>query len=188
MSSEAANPSRKRQEIVVLRDKGVITLPQQIRLAVDLDVGDQMIVTVDDGRVVLTPARVVPRDHPGVPIEDRPLQPDPDTDKAAGRLERFMDDESFLESLAKPGTPKSATPQDEGPGYGFGPNVQLLSTLPDTIKTAPTAPVKTTGRTTPATLGQPGHVFTGREQTLPFVEGEPQDGQASSLQQEVHLP
>ncbi len=46
-----------------LRKKGVITIPQDIRDQLDLQEGDQLVVAVEDGRIVLTPASVVPDDQ-----------------------------------------------------------------------------------------------------------------------------
>lgn len=79
MNTQDPGSSKKRPEVVVLREKGIITIPQTARNATGLDIGDQIIVTVDGGRIVLTPARVVPRDHPNVRAEDIPLQSDSDT-------------------------------------------------------------------------------------------------------------
>lgn len=85
-----------------MRDKGVVTIPQEIRNRIGLATGDQIIVTVDDGRIVLTPAQTVPRDHPTLRAEDIPLAPDPDADKAAGRGTFYATDEAFLASFDEP--------------------------------------------------------------------------------------
>jgi len=46
-----------------LRRKGVVTIPQQVRDQLDLHEGDNLLVTVEDGRIVLTPAALIPRDQ-----------------------------------------------------------------------------------------------------------------------------
>lgn len=57
---------RKRRPHLVstsLRKKGVVTIPQDIREQLDLQEGDQLVVAVEDGRIVLTPASIVPDDQ-----------------------------------------------------------------------------------------------------------------------------
>lgn len=56
---------RQRPHVVTtaVRKKGVVTIPQEVRKQLDLREGDQVIVTVEDGRVVLIPASVVPDDQ-----------------------------------------------------------------------------------------------------------------------------
>ncbi|MBC9711884.1 AbrB/MazE/SpoVT family DNA-binding domain-containing protein [Streptomyces sp. TRM66268-LWL] len=56
---------RRRPHLVAtpLRKKGVITIPQDIRDQLDLREGDQLVVAVEDGRIILTPASVVPDDQ-----------------------------------------------------------------------------------------------------------------------------
>jgi AbrB family looped-hinge helix DNA binding protein len=46
-----------------VRQKGVVTIPQSIRQQLDLQEGDQVIFSVRDGSIVITPATVVPRDQ-----------------------------------------------------------------------------------------------------------------------------
>jgi antitoxin PrlF len=46
-----------------IRHKGVITLPNQVRQELGLEEGDEMLVSVQDGTIVLSPARVIPRDQ-----------------------------------------------------------------------------------------------------------------------------
>jgi AbrB family looped-hinge helix DNA binding protein len=49
--------TRRRPHIVTstLRARGTITIPQDVRDALDLAEGDQLVVTVEDDRIVLTP-------------------------------------------------------------------------------------------------------------------------------------
>lgn len=46
-----------------IRQKGVVTIPQQFRQLLHLEEGDQVIFSVRDGSIVITPAAVVPRDQ-----------------------------------------------------------------------------------------------------------------------------
>lgn len=85
-----------------MRKKGVITIPQDIREQLDLEEGDQLIVAVEGGRIVLTPASVVPDDQawfwtPEWQAKEREV----DESLAEGeRGEVHQDGESFLRALA----------------------------------------------------------------------------------------
>jgi AbrB family looped-hinge helix DNA binding protein len=56
---------RRRPHLVStpLRKKGVITIPQEIREALDLQEGDHLVMAIEDGRIVMTPASVIPDDQ-----------------------------------------------------------------------------------------------------------------------------
>lgn len=58
---ESATSASRNPTTVYLRAKGGITIPQPIRDELGLEIEDQLIVTVEDGRIILTPAAVVPR-------------------------------------------------------------------------------------------------------------------------------
>ena len=85
-----------------MRKKGVVTIPQEIRDQLDLAEGDQLIVAVEDGRIVMTPASVIPDDQawfwtPEWQAKER------EVDEALARGERgqfFSDGETFLKFLA----------------------------------------------------------------------------------------
>ena len=47
----------------VLRARGTVTIPQDVRDRLDLAEGDQFVVTVEDDRIVLTPTSVIPDDQ-----------------------------------------------------------------------------------------------------------------------------
>jgi AbrB family looped-hinge helix DNA binding protein len=85
----------------VIRARGQITLPAQMRLQLGLRDGDDLLVTVEDGRIVLTPAALIPRDQawywaPQWQAGEREV----DADLAAGRRGRVFDnDEEFLAAL-----------------------------------------------------------------------------------------
>ncbi len=46
-----------------LRRRGVVTIPRQVREQLDLHEGDNLLVSIEDGRIVLTPAALIPRDQ-----------------------------------------------------------------------------------------------------------------------------
>ncbi|TDC05104.1 AbrB/MazE/SpoVT family DNA-binding domain-containing protein [Streptomyces sp. 8K308] len=95
---------RRRPHLVAtpLRKKGVVTVPQDIRERLDLQEGDQLVVAVEDGRIVLTPASIVPDDQawfwsPEWQAREREV----DESLAAGeRGEVHEDGEALLRALA----------------------------------------------------------------------------------------
>src|ERR1700730_18319033 len=48
---------------VAIRRKGIVTIPEGIREELDLHEGDHLVATVEDGRLVLIPASVIPDDQ-----------------------------------------------------------------------------------------------------------------------------
>src|SRR5580658_8662625 len=48
---------------VAMRRKGIVTIPDAIRQELDLHEGDHLVATVEDGRIILTPASVIPDDQ-----------------------------------------------------------------------------------------------------------------------------
>lgn len=97
---ESASTAKQNPIVVYLRAKGVITIPQPIREQLGLDIDDQLIVTVENGRIILTPAAVVPRDQAWFHTPEwQAKEAEADADKAAGRYTRYDNDESFLASL-----------------------------------------------------------------------------------------
>lgn len=57
--------TRRRPHIATstLRARGAVTIPQEVRDRLDLAEGDQLIVTVEDDRIVLTPTSLIPDDQ-----------------------------------------------------------------------------------------------------------------------------
>ena len=47
----------------ILRARGTITIPQDVRDQLDLAEGDQFVVTIEDDRIVLTPTSAIPDDQ-----------------------------------------------------------------------------------------------------------------------------
>ena len=58
-----AQPADEVPGHVVIRGKGQVTLPLHIRRKLGLREGDHVLVSVEQGRVVLTPAALIPRDQ-----------------------------------------------------------------------------------------------------------------------------
>jgi AbrB family looped-hinge helix DNA binding protein len=87
---------------VVIRGRGQVTLPADVRLQLGLKEGDHLLVTVESGRVVLTPATLVPRDQSWYWSRDwQAGEQAANADLAAGRRGRVFDsDEEFLAALA----------------------------------------------------------------------------------------
>lgn len=84
----------------IVRAKGGITLPQQVREKLHLKEGDQVIVTEQDGSIMLTPAAVIPRDQQWFwTPEWQAKEAEADADLAAGRTTSFDSDEDFLKAL-----------------------------------------------------------------------------------------
>jgi AbrB family looped-hinge helix DNA binding protein len=56
---------RRRPQVTTLaiRRKGIVTIPEAIRQELDLHEGDHLVAMVEDGRLVLIPASVVPDDQ-----------------------------------------------------------------------------------------------------------------------------
>ena len=86
----------------VVRARGQVTLPAQVRLALGLREGDNLLVTIEQGRIVLIPAALIPRDQawfwtPEWQAGEREVE----VDLAHGRPGRVFDsDDEFLAALA----------------------------------------------------------------------------------------
>ncbi len=83
-----------------VRTKGVVTIPREIRHLADLNEGDEVIFTVEDGKVVLTPAAVIPRDQvwfwtPQWQAKEAEAEAEAD----AGEGTVYHSDEEFLAAL-----------------------------------------------------------------------------------------
>lgn len=97
---ESASGPKQNPVVVYLRAKGVITVPQPIREQLGLDIDDQLIVTVENRRIILTPAAVVPRDQAWFHTPEwQAKEAEADADKAAGRATHYPNNEALLASL-----------------------------------------------------------------------------------------
>jgi AbrB family looped-hinge helix DNA binding protein len=61
----AVTDRRRRPHLTTLavRRKGIVTIPESIRQELDLREGDHLVASVEDGRLVLIPASVIPDDQ-----------------------------------------------------------------------------------------------------------------------------
>ena len=83
-----------------LRTKGVLTLPRAVREQLHLEPGDNLLVSVEDGRIVLTPASLVPRGQEWFHTPRwQAMEAEADEDLALGRQVRHENDDDFLASL-----------------------------------------------------------------------------------------
>jgi AbrB family looped-hinge helix DNA binding protein len=55
--------SRRPSSLVQLSPRGQLTLPIRVRKALGLQPGDELVISVDEGRAILEPAVVVPVEH-----------------------------------------------------------------------------------------------------------------------------
>ncbi len=64
-SDMAVSAGRRRPHLTTLavRRKGIVTIPEAIREELDLHEGDHLVATVEDGRLILIPASVIPDDQ-----------------------------------------------------------------------------------------------------------------------------
>ncbi len=58
-----AHGRRPQLTTLAIRRKGIVTIPEVIRRELDLHEGDHLVATVEDGRLVLIPASVIPDDQ-----------------------------------------------------------------------------------------------------------------------------
>lgn len=105
-----AQPAGELPDRAVIRGKGQLTLPQQIRRQLGLHEGDNLIVSVEDGRVVLPPATLIPRDQAWYWTEEwQAGEQEIERDRAAGKRGRvFTSDEEFLDALERAADDPSA--------------------------------------------------------------------------------
>jgi AbrB family looped-hinge helix DNA binding protein len=83
-----------------LRGKGVLTIPQAVREQLHLEPGDNLLITVEGGHIVLTPAALAPRDQMWFYTADwQAKEAEADEDLAAGRYVRHDNDGAFMASL-----------------------------------------------------------------------------------------
>jgi AbrB family looped-hinge helix DNA binding protein len=99
-----AQPRRVEDRVgrVAIRGRGQVTLPADVRLRLGLKEGDDVLITIEDGRIVLTPATLVPRDQSWFWTREwQTGERAADADLAAGRRGRiFASDDEFLAALA----------------------------------------------------------------------------------------
>lgn len=84
--------------IITVQSRSTLTIPQELRRALQLEPGDPLDATIDGGRLVLTPVAVVPRTATltamGAAKED-----EADADVRAGRVRTFTGASGLLAHL-----------------------------------------------------------------------------------------
>lgn len=87
-------------ELVRLRGKGQLTLPDEVRRAAQVNEGDYLAVTVRDGRIMLEPKAIVDASQAWFWADDWQRGEREAADELAeGRGRRFESAEEFLASL-----------------------------------------------------------------------------------------
>jgi AbrB family looped-hinge helix DNA binding protein len=86
--------------LVRLRNKGQVTIPDEVRRAVRLHEGDYLAVSVRDGAIVLEPKVVIDSSQAWFWTETwQEGEREASADIDAGRSRRYGSDEEFLDSL-----------------------------------------------------------------------------------------
>lgn len=99
----AVTGHRRRPHLTTLaiRRKGIVTIPEAIREELDLHEGDHLVATVEDGRLVLIPASVIPDDQAWFwTLEWQAKEAEADQEIAAGGGPVMSADE-FITELAQ---------------------------------------------------------------------------------------
>lgn len=87
---------------VRVKDKCQITLPARIRRTLGIKEGDYLSVSVEDGRVVLTPQMMLDRVPEGkLSAEGERMLEEALEDERAGHVHRFSDLDEGLEALKR---------------------------------------------------------------------------------------
>lgn len=86
-----------------LRDKGQLTLPSEVRAALHIDAGDDVeFVVMTSGEVVLRGLKMIPADQAWFWTDSWQRGERQASDEiAAGRVETFKDEESFLDFIGE---------------------------------------------------------------------------------------
>jgi AbrB family looped-hinge helix DNA binding protein len=92
---------RPRLTTLAIRRKGIITIPEAIREELDLHEGDHLVATVEDGRLILIPASVIPDDQAWFwTPEWQAKEAEADQEIAAAGGGTVMSAEEFIAELA----------------------------------------------------------------------------------------
>ena len=86
---------------MAIRRKGIVTIPDAIRQELDLHEGDHLVATVEDGRLVLTPASIIPDDQAWFwTPEWQAKEQEADREIAEGVSRAVLSSEEFVAELA----------------------------------------------------------------------------------------
>ncbi len=95
--------TKERVNKTVLRKKNIMTIPREIAERMQLEEGDEFIVTEQDGRIVLTAALSIPADQAWFWTPSWQARvAEAEVDRIAGNSIVYHSDEEFLASLEKP--------------------------------------------------------------------------------------
>jgi AbrB family looped-hinge helix DNA binding protein len=91
---------RERVNKTVLRKKHILTIPRELVDRMNLEEGDEFIVTEENGRIVLTPAMSIPADQAWfwTPTWQTRIA-EAETDREHGNSTVYHSEEEFLASL-----------------------------------------------------------------------------------------
>jgi len=102
-SKPRARAASTRRLTATLRARGGFTIPQEVRDQLQLEEGDQVIVSVRDGSIVLTPASVIPRDQEWFwTPEWQAKEAEADSELARGEGTLHTSEAAFLAALERP--------------------------------------------------------------------------------------
>jgi len=93
---------RPRLTTIAVRRKGIVTIPEAMREELDLQEGDHLLVTIEDGRIVLAPASVIPDDQAWFwtsAWQEGEAEADSEIAEGAGQVARSADE--FIAELAE---------------------------------------------------------------------------------------
>ncbi|KLU59559.1 SpoVT / AbrB like domain protein [Peptococcaceae bacterium CEB3] len=94
--------AKKTFGIVQIKKRHVITLGQEVRKELNLDEGDILDVSVEDGKIVLEPKKLIPADQQWFWTEEwQAAEREAQADIDAGRVKQFDSMEEFLDDLRK---------------------------------------------------------------------------------------
>lgn len=94
--------TRRRPHLTTMavRRKGIVTIPEAIRDELDLREGDHLVATVEDGRLILIPASVIPDDQAWFWSSEWQAKEDEADQEIADGGGTVMSDDEFLSELA----------------------------------------------------------------------------------------
>jgi bifunctional DNA-binding transcriptional regulator/antitoxin component of YhaV-PrlF toxin-antitoxin module len=86
--------------IITLQSRNTITIPRELRSALDLEPGMPLAARVEKGSLVLTPVAVVPRTV-ALSASGRAKEAEADEDIREGRVSEFESTEALLDELGR---------------------------------------------------------------------------------------
>lgn len=84
--------------ILTLQKRGTITVSNDLRKRLGITPGDPLLVTIENGRLVLTPVSVVPRTLELTPKGEKKIR-EAEEDLKSGRVKQFNTAEELIRDL-----------------------------------------------------------------------------------------